>query len=268
MGLRSETASEAMTAQDVVRTANESGASPFVLVCDHASRHVPAPYGDLGLTEAELSSHIAWDPGALAVSKQLSEMLDAPLVYSTVSRLVIDCNRRLDAHNLIWTLSEATRIAANEGLGEVERQRRIDDYYKPYHKAVADLLDRRQSAGHETILVCVHSFTPVYKGVARPWPVGLIHGRDPVFTRRLFDQLESQDAEMQVGWNEPYSSSDGVTFTLEHHGDARGLDSVMVEIRNDGIGDPAGVARWARRLAGGLAAARRAYVHQVAHQGE
>lgn len=268
MGAESDIATEVMTERDVVRTANETGSSPFVLLCDHASRRVPARYGDLGLTEAELSSHIAWDPGALAVSRQLSEMLDAPLVYSTVSRLVIDCNRRLDAPDLIWTLSETTRIAANEGLGEVERQNRVDRYYRPYHKAVSDLLDRRQSAGQESVLVCVHSFTPVYKGVARRWPVGLIHGRDPGFTRRVFDALGSAESELEVGWNEPYSASDGVTFTLEHHGDARGLESVMVEIRNDGIGDAAGVARWAGRFAGCLEAARLAQVPEAAQQGE
>jgi len=210
----------------------------------------------MGLTEAELSSHIAWDPGALAVSEGLSAILDAPLVYSTVSRLIIDCNRRLDAPNLIWTLSEATRIAANEELDEAERQYRIDRYYRPYHEAIAQLLDRRQRMGLETILVCVHSFTPVFNGVARPWPIGLIHGRDDGFTRGVFDALEAEAPAMQVGWNEPYAASDGVTFTLEHHGDARGLPAVMIEIRNTEILDPVGARAWAGLLARCLGTAR------------
>lgn len=237
---------------------NRDGDSPFVIVCDHASRWVPEPYGGLGLNAAELESHIAWDPGALAVSKALSGRLDAPLVVSNVSRLIIDCNRRLDAHNLIWTLSETTRIAANEDLDAAEREKRIALYYRPYHDAIDAVLDQRQGAGRETILVCVHSFTPVYRGAARPWPLGLIHGGQERFTLALFMALKAADPEMNVGWNEPYAASDGVTFTLEHHGEARGLEATMIEIRNSEILDADGVAAWANRLARGLDEARMA----------
>ena len=108
----------------------------------------------------------------------LSNMLDAPLVQSTVSRLIIDCNRDLDAPDLIWTLSEATHIAANENLDADERQYRIDHFHRPYHASIETLLEARRHAGQETMLICMHSFTPVYHGVARPWPIGLIHGVD------------------------------------------------------------------------------------------
>ena len=237
---------------------NARGASPFVIVCDHASNRIPERYGNLGLSHTERLSHIAWDPGALAVSRRLSELLDAPLVQSTVSRIVIDCNRELDAPDLIWTLSEATRIAANENLHSDERQYRIDHFHRPYHASIETLLEARRHAGQETILVCMHSFTPVYHGVPRPWPIGLIHGVDTAYTKALFDALKAEDPGLNVGWNEPYAALSGVTLTLERHGDGRGLEATMIEIRHDEILEPAGVTLWSDRLARCLETARQA----------
>lgn len=244
------------SADKVVQVGNAAGTSPFVLVCDHASNRIPERYGDMGLTPTERLSHIAWDPGALAVSMQLVDLLDAPLVFSTVSRLVIDTNREPSIQQAIWTLSEATRIAVNENLDPQERAHRVATYHRPFHDAVTALLDARQARGTETILVCMHSFTPVYLGVARPWPIGLIHGADQAFTRALRTALSVADSSLNIGWNEPYSAMSGVTFTLEHHGDERGLPATMIEVRNNEIGDPEGVGRWAERLAGALVAAR------------
>ena len=247
-----------ISGQKAVLVSNARGASPFVIVCDHASNRIPAKYGTLGLTHIERLSHIAWDPGALAVSRQLAELLDAPLVQSTVSRIVIDCNRDLDAPDLIWTLSETTRIAANENIDAEERQYRIDHFHRPYHASIETLLEARRHAGQETVLVCMHSFTPVYHGVARPWPIGLIHGTDPSYTRALFDALAAEEPSLNIGWNEPYAALNGVTLTLERHGDARGLDATMIEIRNDEILEPAGVTLWSTRLARCLETARQA----------
>lgn len=254
-----------ISGQKSVLVSNARGQSPFVIVCDHASNRIPAKYGDLGLTATERTSHIAWDPGALSVSQMLSDLLDAPLVQSTVSRIVIDCNRALDAPDLIWTLSEATRIAANENLDASERQYRIDHFHRPYHASIETLLEARRHAGQETILVCLHSFTPVYLGVARPWPIGLIHGVDTRYTRALLDALKAAEPAMNVGWNQPYAALNGVTLTLEKHGDGRGLDATMIEIRNDEILEPVGVARWASRLAHCLEAARQA-LHPTKHE--
>jgi predicted N-formylglutamate amidohydrolase len=245
-------------AQKAVLVTNARGASPFVILCDHASNRIPERYGDLGLTATERVSHIAWDPGALAVSRALSSLLDAPLVESTVSRLIIDCNRATDAPNLIWTLSERTRIPANENLSEDERAFRIANYHRPYHGAIDMLLEARRHAGKETVVVCLHSFTPVFLGVARPWPIGLIHGRDERFTRNLQTALADEEPDMNIGWNEPYAALNGVTLTLEKHGDGRGLDATMIEIRNNEILSPQGVERWAELLARCLERARQA----------
>jgi predicted N-formylglutamate amidohydrolase len=245
-----------VSGQKAVLVSNARGRSPFVIVCDHASNRIPAKYGDLGLSATARLSHIAWDPGALAVSRALSETLDAPLVQSTVSRLIIDCNRDLDAPDLIWTLSETTQIAANENLDEQERQYRIERFHRPYHASIETLLEARRHAGQETILVCMHSFTPVYHGEARPWPIGVIHGADPRYTQAVFEALQADEPGLNIGWNQPYAALNGVTLTLEKHGDGRGLDATMIEIRNDEILEPAGVALWSSRLARCLEAAR------------
>lgn len=239
-----------------VVTINAAGASPFVLVCDHASNRFPARYGDHGLMPHQRLMHIAWDPGALAVAIQLADLLDAPLIYSTVSRLIIDCNRRQDAVDLIPITSERTEITANAGIPQDERELRIARYHAPFHTTIEALLDRRRHAGLETILVTVHSFTPTYKDVQRPWPVGLIHGTEERFTVALFAALKAEDPTLNVGWNEPYSARNGVTYTLENHGDGRGLDCTMIEIRHDEILEPAGIAHWADRLARTLVYAR------------
>jgi predicted N-formylglutamate amidohydrolase len=239
-----------------VRTVNAEGRGPFAIVVDHASNRIPQRWGDLGLPPSERIRHIAWDPGALAVSLRLSQLLDAPVVHSTVSRLVIDCNRDLDAPDLIPAISEHTSVPANAVLTEDDRQWRIASAHAPFHGAIDRLLDARQAAGRETILVCMHSFTPTYKGRARPWPIGLIHARDARYTAALREALATEAADLNIGWNEPYSALNGVTYTLEHHGDGRGLEATMIEIRHDEILEPSGVARWAERLARCLSAAR------------
>jgi predicted N-formylglutamate amidohydrolase len=239
-----------------VQVANAGGGSPFVLACDHASNRIPQEYGDLGLTPMQRLAHVAWDPGALAVAHLLSEQLDAPLVYSTVCRLVIDCNRAPEAVDLIPTISERTDIPGNAKISAEERARRISNFHAPFHAALDALLDQRAADGRETILVTVHSFTPVYKDIHRPWPIGLIHGADARFTAAFRDALVQSDPSLNVGWNEPYSALNGVTYTLEHHGDGRGLASSMIEIRNDEILEPRGAAAWAGRIAMTLNAAR------------
>jgi predicted N-formylglutamate amidohydrolase len=237
---------------------NAQGQGPYVLACDHASNRIPAEYNALGLSPSEQLMHIAWDPGAFEVALKLSAALDAPLVASTVSRLVIDCNRYHSAPDLIPKLSELTQVPGNRDLTEDERRRRIERYHAPFHAALEGVLEARKSAGQRSVLATVHSFTPVYKGVARPWPIGLIHGAEIGVTEGLRDALLADAPSLNVGWNEPYAAQSGVTYTLEHHGDERGLDCTMIEIRNDEILTPEGITLWSDRLARSLAAAEKA----------
>ncbi|MEP9399522.1 N-formylglutamate amidohydrolase [Mesorhizobium sp. KR2-14] len=235
-----------------VRVSRRQGASPYLLVCDHASNFIPARFGTLGLDEADLTRHIAWDPGALPVIRRMADALDATLVESCVSRLVIDCNRPLDAPDLISPVSEATEVPGNADLSEADRQERIALSWRPFHDAIADVVAERLAEGRETRLVSVHSFTPVYKGVDRPWHIGIIHDDDDRLAGPMIGALRGV-VGLEVGVNEPYSPADRVYFTLERHGRARGLACAMIEIRNDEIGDESGQRRWAELLSAILA---------------
>jgi predicted N-formylglutamate amidohydrolase len=235
---------------EAVAIENAEGSGPFVVICDHASNFIPPEYGDLGLTSDAREAHIAWDPGALSVARGVARRLDAPLIYPTVSRLVIDCNRPTDAPDLIPETSEATAIPGNAGLPQSERARRVATFHEPYHHAIDGLIDDRLAAGKETALVAVHSFTPVFHGVARPWEIGIVFDRD----RRLADPLIAhlKASGLNVGVNEPYAPADRVYTTMSRHGEARGLAAVMIEIRNDLIVSEAAEEAWSQQLAATL----------------
>lgn len=230
------------------RVTNPDGTSPFVIVCDHASNFVPAAFASLGLSPDDLARHIAWDPGALAVARRMAEALDATLVESCVSRLVVDCNRPLDAPDLISEVSETTRVPGNAGLSASQREARIALAWRPFHEIVAATVERRLAAGRETRLISIHSFTPRYKGVARPWHVGVIHDEDMRLAAPMIAAL-GRLSGVSVGVNQPYSPADRVYFTLERHARSRDLPCVMIEIRNDEVADGEGQARWGGLLA-------------------
>ncbi|WP_114944773.1 N-formylglutamate amidohydrolase [Microvirga calopogonii] len=238
----------AQAVEPVAAIENPRGRSPILLICEHASNHLPARYGTLGLGPAELESHIAWDPGALGVAKELSRLLDAPLIHATVSRLVLDLNREPSAPDSIWTLSERTKIPGNLDLDETERATRVREVYDAFHGAVDAFADSRKAAGQLTTIVSIHSFTPVYRDVPRPWQIGLIFDRDERYARSVEAGLK-QDPALVVGMNEPYSPADRVFHTLERHAERRGLPPLMIEIRNDLIRTQDEQASWARRLA-------------------
>ena len=227
---------------------NPEGAGPFVIVCDHASNRIPADYKSFGFDADALQMHIAWDPGALAVSRRLSALLHAPLLWPDVSRLVIDCNRSVDAASLIVIKSEGRPVPANHNLSEAQRAKRIQRIHAPYHEAIDACLKRRLAAGVEPALIAIHSFTPVYFGKARPWQVGVLFDDDRRLADLLIRELKT-DPALTIGINQPYSPADGVYYTLSRHAGPRGLPAVMIEIRNDEIGDEAGELSWADRLA-------------------
>lgn len=233
---------------DAARVTNARGASPYVIVCDHASNFIPERFGTLGLPQAELTRHIAWDPGALQVARELAGLLDAPLVESCRSRLLIDCNRPSHAPDLIPAVSETTEIPGNRGLSDAAVAERITLAYEPFHAALAALVAERGRNGGEVRLVSIHSFTPVYKGRARPWHVGVIHDDDERLSAPLLASLRREPG-LVVGDNEPYSPADRVYHTLEKHGRALGHACAMIEIRNDEIGSQQGQTAWAQRLA-------------------
>ncbi len=237
-----------------VRVLRPRGTSDFVLAADHAGRLIPRALGTLGVATSELTRHIAWDIGIAAVTEALSELLDATAVLQTYSRLVIDCNRAPGHPTSIPPISELTPVPGNEGLSEADREARQQAIFDPYHAAITGLLDERGAAGQRSVLVAMHSFTPVFKGVARSVEVGVLYHHETPLSRIMVELLRAE-GDLAVGANEPYAITDDSDYTVPVHGETRGIDHVEIEIRQDLISDGGGQADWARRMARLLTAA-------------
>ena len=239
-----------------VAVERESASSPLVLLCDHASNRLPARYDALGLSPSDLLRHFAWDPGALETCRELSHLLDAPLVYGCVSRLALDVNRHPSDPDSVVEEGGGRPIPGNAGLTVAERARRVAEIYDPYHAAVERLLNRRRAADEPTIVIALHTYTPVFRGIVRPWHCGIIFGDDARMGEALVAGLRAEPG-LIVGVNEPYAPSDRVYHTLARHGEGNGLPGAMIEVRNDLVADGQGQGLWARRLAPLLLAAAR-----------
>ena len=242
-----------------VLTERIESTSPFVFVSDHAGRRLPRALGDLGLAAPELERHIAYDIGILPVARQLAAAFEAPLVAQSYSRLAIDCNRPTHVAQSIPETSELTEIPGNHMLSPEQRQARIEALFRPYHDRIEALLDGRAARGLPSILIAMHSFTPVYMGVPRPWTVGLLYNRDARLAGPLLDLMNREGAPY-IGDRLPYAVDDLSDYTLPVHGERRGIPHVGIEIRQDLIGEARGQAEWAfwletllRRLPAGLA---------------
>jgi predicted N-formylglutamate amidohydrolase len=221
--------------------------SPYVVICDHASRRLPRALGTLGVTEVDLASHIAWDIGILGVAGRLVQALNAFFIFQNYSRLVIDCNRPLSAPDSIAQKSAGVDVPGNRDLSSDARELRQTSVFWPYHDQIQAELDRRERALLPTILVLMHSFTPVFMGNARPWHVGVLYNRDSRIAAPLLELLRS-DASLVVGDNQPYAVSDTSDYSIVVHGERRGLPHVEIEIRQDLICEAELQAAWAVRL--------------------
>lgn len=217
-----------------VRIFNENGQSRIVLVCEHASNHIPGIYKDLGLGETEMASHVAWDIGARGLSEALSSYLDAVLITGAISRLVYDCNRPPSATDAMPSKSELISVPGNKNLSNEDREHRIETVYEPFRKTLAATLTSRAET---PILITVHSFTPVYFGKFREVEVGAIHHEDDSLAKAIV-RIGKAICDWKFAVNEPYSQADGVAHTLETHGTANGLVNAMIEVRNDLIETP------------------------------
>jgi predicted N-formylglutamate amidohydrolase len=235
--------------EQVFEWVNEHGTSPLVLVCEHASNHVPAHLNFLGLEEADLQRHIAYDIGAAAVARGLAQSLNAPLILQKFSRLIYDCNRAPEHVAAMPQVSEIFTIPGNKGLTAKQKQQRIDEIYRPFHRALEDFLDQRAAQGVATALVSIHSFTRVYHGQRRAVDLGLLFDRDD----RMALGFGPGPAGFATRFNEPYNTANGVTHVINLHGYARGLQHLMIEICNDLIETSAGQQAWAGHLTGPLA---------------
>jgi predicted N-formylglutamate amidohydrolase len=227
---------------------NENGLSPFLIVADHGGNVIPRALRGLGVSEAERGRHIAWDIGIAAVSRLVADALDATLVQQNYSRLVIDCNRAPGSKESIPDISERTPVPGNVGLSESGNAARVREIFRPYHDRIESELNRRCQAGRPAALIALHSFTPVFMGVARLWRAGVLYNRDPRFAH-LFMALLKREEGLVVGNNEPYDVNDATDYTIPVHGERRGLHHVAIEIRQDLIVGDQGQRTWAALLA-------------------
>ena len=225
---------------------NVSGKARLLLVCDHASRRIPAQLGDLGLDELALGRHIACDIGAGDVTRRLSEMLDAPAVLAGYSRLVVDCNRKLHDPTAFLAVSDGEYVPGNHGIDEDEKERRARECYHPYHAAISKQLVQFEKRGIVPAFVAIHSFTRIFNRQRRPWEIGVLWDSDPRIPVPLMEQLAARG--IVVGDNEPYSGRAPADFTIDHHAEAGGLAHVSIEVRQDLIDHAEGIDRWSRIL--------------------
>jgi len=232
---------------------NPEGRSELVLICDHASNRVPACLNNLGISNELLAGHIGWDPGAALLARALAACLDAPLLLSNYSRLVIDCNRSPASPDSIPITSDGTVIPGNAALSAEHAQLRRSSLFDPYHDAIGQLLDARDTRA--TRLLSIHSFTPSLAGNERPWSVGVCYlsdanraAPDASWAAQWLAALRASSTE-SVGDNQPYEIEPDIDYTLPVHGEARKLPGVMLEIRQDKLQDQHAVQRWSELIA-------------------
>jgi predicted N-formylglutamate amidohydrolase len=221
---------------------------------------LPRRLARLGLTDTECCSHVAWDIGIGALCLLIGTALDAVVIRQSYSRLVIDCNRMPGSEESIIGLSERTRVPGNAGLSECQTAERVREVFQPYHDRITAELDRRRDSGRPTVLISMHSFTPVFKNVARPWHAGVLYNRDGRLAHALMELLQREDT-LVIGDNEPYTVADATDYTIPVHGEQRKLPHVAIEIRQDLIADEPGQRRWAALVARLLPQAYQRIVH-------
>ena len=217
----------------------------WLITCDHAANTIPAAVngGTLGLSDADMNRHIAYDVGAAGLTLELAKALNSTAILSNFSRLVIDPNRGEDDPTLVMKLYDGTIISGNRHVGASEIEARLDLCYRPYHRALAEL-----AARPDTVLLSIHSFTRQLEGrPVRPWEIGVLHADDQRLSKPLIAALAAQGGP-PVGDNEPYGGhlpGDAV----ERHALQHGRPNVLIELRNDLIRTAQEQAKWATRLA-------------------
>ena len=238
----------------------------LILLCDHASSFLPEKYGSLGLGGEQFNRHIAYDIGARALTCGLAARLNVPAVMSTFSRLLIDPNRGTDDPTLVMKLSDGTIIKGNHPISESEVNERILRYYQPYHRAIAALIERSLKSGVVPMIFSIHSFTHMWKDVPRQWHAAILWDNDSRLPIKLLEELGRQ-SDIIVGDNEPYDGAMG-NDTMFAHCTRRGLAHALLEVRQDLIGDEAGIEEWVERICKALTPAMvLPQMHEISYRG-
>lgn len=238
----------------------------MIFLCDHASNFVPEHLDNLGLGAPVFERHIAYDIGVAELTRALAARFDAPAVLSKFSRLLIDPNRGMDDPTLIMRLSDGAVIPLNALHGEAERDHRLQYFYQPYHQAIQEEIDKALEQEKTPVLISIHSFTPAWKGMQRPWHAGILWDKDPRFAVPLIAAL-SEQRDIVVGDNQPYTGA-LKGDCLHRHGTLRGLAHGLIEVRQDLIADVSGISEWTERLVQSIQTAMATKnLHKIIHYG-
>jgi predicted N-formylglutamate amidohydrolase len=231
--------------ENAVHKYNVDGDGAFLIVCDHATNHVPAALHNLGVSDEDRAKHIAWDIGTERIGRQLADRFNAPAIICGTSRLVIDCNRPLTNATLVPPVSDNIRIPGNENLSVVDVGRRIESFYLPYHAAIHAAIERFKQRGVEPVFLSIHSFTPTMNGKARPWEIGISHTKDRRMSTPMIDILRTLGS-FEVGDDQPYDADPEIDYTIFAHANQRGLRHVQVEFRQDVVATGQTADQWAK----------------------
>lgn len=209
-----------------------TGTGPVVLSCEHASLRLPEPWAWPAADHWLVGSHWSFDLGIADLVRRIADRTGWPAVLSRFSRLLVDPNRGLDHPDLFRTDAEGRVVHLNAGLSDADRERRIERYHRPYHRALDEVLAAAEGAS----LCSMHSFTPVYHGRRRTVEIGVLFDKDEDTARELAQQLD--DAGWHVRLNEPYSGRAGMMFAADEHASRYGRIGVEFEFRQDLLLDP------------------------------
>ena len=231
-----------------VEILNRDSTVPVLLLCEHAGRSIPRSLNNLQLNEDVLISHRAWDIGAEELARKISSLLNAPLILQRYSRLVIDANRPPDGQESVLEISDGEPIPGNQRITSSDRKRRVDEIFAPMDHAIARTMDSKLKA-----CFSIHSFTPRMNGVDRPWHAGFLTRHAKPTAEALIQSVARQRPELELALNEPYQIDNETDWFIPHHAEARELPHCLIEVRNDQIDHPAGVALWAGLLARAIA---------------
>lgn len=232
-------------------TYNDEGRANVLLVADHASPYFPTAMNQLGLADWVLDRHVAWDIGSDHLAQYLADRLDAPAIMAGFSRLIIDPNRKIDDPSAFPVISDGIAIPGNQDLTEEQKALRIASFFQPYHAAITRRLEAFAQRQIVPVMISVHTCTPVFAQVVRPWHIGVMWDQDPRIAIPLMRRLRATDG-VCIGDNEPYSGRHPHDFTIDHHAEPPGLPHVAIEVRQDLVRDPVGAQHWAGILADAL----------------
>lgn len=230
---------------------NESGTAQVLFVADHSGRAFPHSLNQLGLDDWVLERHVAWDIGSGDVARRLAEVFNAPLIANNYSRLVVDTNRHPEDPTICTPIGDGIAIPGNIELPAEARAARVAAIHLPYHEAIKVQLNQFRSRGATPAIIAIHSCTPVFDQVVRPWHLGVLWDKDPRIAFPLMENLSNLEG-IFVGDNEPYSGRHPHDYTMDYHGEGGRIPHVSIEVRQDLIDTLEGADKWADILAGAL----------------